>query len=203
MNYSLKDVTKIISQNIILIFICMLVFGGAMGLQAKLKKQTTYTGSRQVYIMRQYDQANANEELMADINLMKTYNALIESQDVAKVARQQLPKKLQREYSVADLNSMVNASHKDMTLVSTIKVTAASPKEAKLITNAYARAVQRQLPKMAPTIGEVKLFAPVKEADIQSKTTPSAKKRVALGLAIGLLVGMLIAFTLTTWKHLI
>lgn len=203
MNYSLKNIYQVVIKNLVIILAFAVICGGGMAIQAKMHRTTTYTAERSIYFESDYSGNAANEKLMADINLIKTYNQMIESDNVASVARKKLPKKLQHKYSVSDIAGMVSASQVQMSLVSTIHVKADSAKDSTLIVNAVANAAKEELPQMASSISEVRLFSAAKVSEATSKTTPSLKKRALLGVAIGLLIGMLVSFSITTWKKLI
>lgn len=201
--YTLGNISKTIVRNIVLIAVLTILFGIAGGFYAKHKQVTTYSNKRDLLVERTYTGATANEEVQADLSLAKTYETILESNNVASTARKQLPKKIQKKYSADDIASMTNAVSIPQSLVLEVKVKADSAKDATLITNAVAEASKSELKELAPSAGTVKLFAKARVSDAESKTTPSAKKYALAAAAAGLLIGMVVAFSISTWKHLI
>lgn len=200
---NLKSVSKIIWHNILFILASIIIFGIAGGLYAKHKKSTVYDAERSFMTERSYRGAGANEEVQADINLGKTYAEIVESKDVAKSAHRQLPSRLQKKYSVKDINGMVDAHSVMQTTIIKVNVKAKSAKNAATIVNAITDASVKQISNKVPSAGQITPFAKVSASDTHSITTPSIKKYGLLGSAVGLLVGMIIAFSVTTWKKLI
>lgn len=200
---SLKTVAKIIWRNIIVIMAFTVVLGVVGGLYAKHKKSTVYEAERSFMTEHAYRGAGANEEVQADINLGKTYAEIVESKDVAKSARQMLPHKLRKEYSVKDISGMTNAHAVMQTTIIRTNVKAKSAKSAAKIVNAVTNASVKQINKKVPAAGKITPFAKTTASETRSITTPSIKKYALLGAAIGFLLGMVIAFSITTWTKLI
>lgn len=200
---SLKNISKVVGHNLLIIVIATIVFGLAGGLYAKHKRHTDYIAIRTMMTGHSYRGEAANEEVQADINLGKTYSEIVESEDVSRAAHKQIPKNLQKKYSASEINSMVKAHPVIQTTLVRVNVKAGTAKASSTIVNAVTDAAARQIPKKVPSAGKVSLFAKAKAADAQSVTTPSTKKFVLLGAAVGFLLGMVIAFSITTWTKLI
>ncbi|WP_056995433.1 YveK family protein [Limosilactobacillus equigenerosi] len=199
--YSLSKVTKIIVNNVAIIIASMVIFGGLMAIQAQRSKHTTYTAERSMMVASQYDKATIDKQVQADLNLMSSYKQIAKSDDVSKLAYKNLSNKLKKQYSFSDIKNMITVANVDQTLVLKVKATSDSPKVATIVANQAAEAVKYELPKISSNGGEVKLFSPAKVNDVESRTTPSTKKKLVIGLAVGLLVGIVISFTYTTWKE--
>lgn len=200
---SLSTVSKVILKNLLFIIVMTLLFGLVGGLYARHEKKTTYESTRSMVTSHTYKGSGANEEVQADINLSKTYADIVESRDVAKIARHKLSHKLQKDYTTSKLQSMVNAHPVMETTIVKIAVRADSAKDSSEIVNAVAEAAAEQIPQKVPTAGQIKLFAKAVPSEANSTTKPSTKKYALLGSAIGFLFSMLIAFSITTWTKLV
>lgn len=200
---SLKNISRIVWHNIIVIVIATLLFGLAGGLYARHKRHTDFTSTRNLMTSSSYRGAAANEEVQANINLGDTYAKIVESKDVARAARQKLPKSIRKEYSTKQISSMVNAHPIAQTTIVKINVKADTAKASAQIVNAVTEVAAKQIPKKVPSAGKISLFAKETANDAQSVTTPSTKKFVLIGAAVGFLLGMVLAFSVTTWTKLI
>lgn len=188
------------AKSIILILALAVIFGGTFGFLAKHRQSTTYTAHRSVLISHNYQAAptqnnDQNAQVMADQNLMPTYEELSQGRTVAKETRSLLPKKLQKKYTTDDLDSMIHAKSHQQSLILEMKVeTGSSAKDAAKIVNAAAEAVQKELPRLKAGAGTVTPLAKATADDVTSKTTPKAKKYAVVGAALGGLVGIVISF---------
>ena len=188
------------AKSIILILALAVIFGGTFGFLAKHRQSTTYTAHRSVLISHNYQAAptqnnDQNAQVMADQNLMPTYEELSQGRTVAKETRSLLPKKLQKKYTTDDLDSMIHAKSHQQSLILEMKVeTGSSAKDAAKIVNAAAEAVQKELPRLKAGAGTVTPLAKATADDVTSKTTPKAKKYAVVGAALGGLVGIVIFF---------
>ena len=200
---SLKNISKIIWKNILVIVITTLLLGIAGAMYAKHKQHTDYISSRNIMTSSSYRGAAANEEVQANINLGDTYAKIVESKDVAQVAHRNLPKSIKKEYSVAQISSMVKAHPVMQTTIVKVTVKAEKAKASSKIVNAVTAAAEQQIPKKVPSAGKISLFAKATADDAQSITIPSIKKFTLIGAAVGFLLGMVIAFSVTTWTKLI
>lgn len=200
---SLKNISKIIWKNILVIVITTLLLGIAGAMYAKHKQHTDYISSRNIMTSSSYRGAAANEEVQANINLGDTYAKIVESKDVAQVAHRNLPKSIKKEYSVAQISSMVKAHPVMQTTIVKVTVKAENAKASSKIVNAVTAAAEQQIPKKVPSARKISLFAKATADDAQSITIPSIKKFTLIGAAVGFLLGMVIAFSVTTWTKLI
>ena len=202
-NLTLTNVWKAIWKNIIVIAILTIIGGAGGYLYAHHKKITTYEAERNMLIAHRHVGQSANDQFMSDMGMMKTYSKIVESNDVANAAHKKLPKKLQKKYSTKQLSAMVNAHPIDQSTIMNVSVEADNAKDATVLVNTVTNASVNEIERIVPSAGTIRLFAKAKTADAMSHTTPSTKKYALLGAAVGLLVGMVIAFSITTWKHLI
>lgn len=200
---SLKNISKIVWYNIIVIVIATLLFGLVGGLYAKHKQHTDYVSTRNLMTTNSYRGSAANEEVQANINLGDTYAKIVESDDVARVARQKLPKSVRKKYNTNQISSMVKADPVMQTTIVKVSVKAETAKISSEIVNAVTDAAAEQIPKKVPSVGKISLFARETAGDAQSITTPSIKKFTLIGAAAGFLFGMVLAFSITTWTKLI
>lgn len=198
--YTVKELTQMFAKSIILILALAVIFGGTFGFLAKHRQSTTYTAHRSVLVSHNYQAAptqnnDQNAQVMADQNLMPTYEELSQGRTVAKETRSLLPKKLQKKYTTDDLDSMIHAKSHQQSLILEMKVeTGSSAKDAAKIVNAAAEAVQKELPRLKAGAGTVTPLAKATADDVTSKTTPKAKKYAVVGAALGGLVGIVISF---------
>lgn len=199
---SIRNISKIVWHNILVIAIATILFGIAGGLYAKHKQHTDYESTRNLMTERSYRGASANEEVQADINLGKTFAKIIESKDVAQMAHRKLPKGIKKEYSAKQISSMVDASPVMQTTMVKVSVKAKTAKDSSTIVNAVTDAAAKKIPQAVPSVEKVSLFAKETSNDAQSNTSPSIKKYTLIGAAAGFLLGMVIAFSITTWTKL-
>ncbi|MEK1369833.1 lipopolysaccharide biosynthesis protein [Limosilactobacillus fermentum] len=203
-SYSANDVIKIILKNIILIVVLAVIGTAGLGMYAKHKQTTTYTADREIMIGHNLNKVNyKNSQVLADLGMMQTYANLIQDRQVLSEARKELPKKLQKRYSVSDLESAVDAKPRAGEIILDIHAKVGSAKDAALIVNAVTDATKQELPKIKAGIGQIQPLSKAYASDVKSQTSPSAKKYAILGFALGALAGMVIAFVRTTFKHLV
>lgn len=200
---TINNISKIIFKNIISIVVITIICGVLGGLYAHHKKHTTYEATRYMMVDHEYTGENANEQAMADLSMTKTYAKIVESMNVAERTHKVLPSKLKKQYSTNDIMSMINTNPIDQSLVIKVEVTTGNANDSVKIVNAATQQAAKEIKIMAPSAGTVKLFAKARVADVTSHTSPSTKKYALLGAAVGFLIGMVIAFSITTWKHLI
>lgn len=200
---SLKGISKIVWHNIVVIVIATLLFGLIGGFYAKHKQHTDYISTRNLMTDRSYRGVAANEEVLSDINMGKTYAKIIESKNIARAAHRNLPKNLQKKYSTKKIGSIVKASPVDQTTMVRVSVKADTAKASSTIVNAVTYAAAKQIPKKVPSAKKISLFAKETASDAQSITAPSVKKFALMGAAVGFLLGMVIAFSITTWTKLV
>lgn len=198
----LNDVYKIIIKNCLLIAIFTVVFGIFGYFYAQHKQTTVYETTQNVIINHRYTGESANDELQSDLGLTKTYEKVIESNDIARKAKSYLPKKLQKKYSMKDIAAMTNVHAIPATTMLSISVKADSAATSTKVANAVARAAEKEIPNKIPS-GAVKSVSDSSKSDAKSITSPSRKKYAILGLAVGFLLGMVISFSITTWTKLL
>lgn len=200
---SIKNISKVVWHNIIVIVIATLLFGLIGGLYAKHKQHTDYISTRNIMTSHSYRGNSANEEVQADINLGSTYAKIVKSDNVMRAAHKNLPKSIRKEYSAKQLGTMVKAHPVTQTTIVKISAKAGTAKASSKIVNAVADAAAKQIPKKVPSTGKISLFAKATADDAKSITTPSIKKFTLIGAAVGFLLGMVVAFSVTTWTKLI
>lgn len=197
-----KDIYKTIIQNCVLIIAFTVIFGALGYFYAQHKQSTTYKTTQNVIIDHSYTGESANDEVQADLSLTKTYKEVIESDDVISEAREYLPSKLQKKYSVEDIAGMTSAQVIPATTMIEISTNSPSAKTSAQLTNAVVRAAEKKVPSKIP-FGSVKSVSKSDKNDAKSITSPSRKKYTVLGLAVGFLLGMVVSFSITTWTKLI
>lgn len=199
---SSKSLYTIILKNGIVIIVLTAIFGIIGYFYAQHKQSTVYEVTQNVIINRSYKGNSASEELQADLSLGKTYEKVIEGNNVSRQARLYLPKKLKKRYSAADINSMTNVSSVQGTTMLKISVTSSSANLSAEIANAVTKAAIKQIPDEIPS-GSIKAVSKADQRDANSITSPSRKKYIKIGMSVGFLLGLVIAFSITTWKNLL
>lgn len=208
-NYSVKELTSMFWKSILLIIIMALIGGAFLGLVAKKKQHTTYTATRNVLISRNLnryskeDNSNIQNSMVAnEQGMMESYKEIAEDRQVTDAAREMLPTKMKKQISASDFNDAITADSNQQSLVLKLSATSDSPVKSVRMVNASAEALEEQLPKIQPGVGEVVPLAKATKTGVNSKTTPHAKKYAAVGIALGGLVGIIISFVGITLKDL-
>lgn len=198
-NYSIKSITKIIINNILLIIILALLFGCLFGVVAKSKKVTTYTATRSIIITHNMIKRST---IASDRDLIPTYQDILKDQSIADNARNYLPKKIKKQYSTNDIQESINSTSRPDSLVINVHAKTKDAKVSTEIVNAVTKSFKKELPKIDGQAGRVQLLSKARVKDADSFTKPSIKKYTALGIALGTILGMVIAFTTTTYSKI-
>lgn len=194
-------------KSLIIVIVLALLGGGLMGLRAKKHQSTTYTAKTNIVISHDLNSIHKTSDgqdnvVNADLNMMPTYEEIAKNTTVSKQARQYLSAKIRKDYSTSDINSAIDAKAHPQSLVLTLKATTKSKNDSVAIANASAKAFVKELPKVQPGVGNVKIVNSAEKNDTSSKTSPSIKKHAAVGIALGGLVGLVISFVFITSKEL-
>lgn len=200
--FKTKNIYRTIIQNCVLIISFTVIFGVFGYFYAQHKQSTVYKTTQNVIINHSYNGESANDEVQADLSLAKTYKEVIESDDVIRKAKEYLPSKLQKKYSVEDIAGMTSAQVVPATTMIEISTNSPSAKTSAQLTNAIVRAAEKEVPSKIPS-GSIKSVSKSDKNDAKSITSPSRKKYTVLGLAVGFLLGMVVSFSITTWTKLI
>lgn len=199
--YSIKNITKAITSNIILIIICAVVIGGGFAFIAHHKQSTIYTASRGIMVTHNYNRTrNRSSAVDADQHLIPTYQDILNDNSVAVRARKKLPKNIRKHYSVADINHVVTSTSKGDSLVINVHAKTNSAKDSVAIVNAVTASFKNELPKIDAQAGKVHLLSRAERNNVDSVTKPSIKKYTILGVGLGILFGMVLSILLTTWR---
>lgn len=202
--YTLKSIGSILIKNIFLIVICGVLFGGLFGLIAKHRQTTTYIADRSIIISHDKTVSRTpNSQVLADQNMIPTYQDVIDNPMITSNARKYLSKDIKKEYPSDRIAHIVEANAKPNSLVINISARTDSAKASVEIVNAVSKSMKDKLPEIDERAGNVQLLAKSTVSSVDSITKPSFKKYVAVGSALGILIGMVIAFSVTTWKKLI
>lgn len=207
-NYTLKELTSMFWKSLCLIIILAIVGGATMGLYAKHKQITLYTATREVVVTHNLNEVRSNTNnpfdtrVNADLGMMPTYAEIAENESISAQAHKYLPKKLQKKYSVEELNRTVHCDSHQQSLVLTLKSRTESAKDSVRIVNATAKALRNQLPKLQPGAGKIVLLQKSSTKTVESLTKPSLKKYVVVGIALGAFLGILVSFITITFKDI-
>lgn len=202
-----ESLHKNIWKSLIIVIALALIGGGLMGIRAKRHQTTTYTAKTNIVISHDLNNIRKTSDgqdnvVNADLNMMPTYEEIAKNVTISKYARQYLSPKMKKEYSLSDINSSIDAKTHPQSLVLTLEATTKSKKDSVTIANASAKAFVKELPKVQPGVGNVKVLSRAVMSDTSSKTSPSIKKHSAVGIALGGLIGLIISFVFITSKEL-
>lgn len=197
-----NNIYKTVVENCLVIIIFTIIFGMFGYFYAQHKQRTVYKATQNVIINHRYNGESANEEVQADMSLAKTYEKVIESNDVLRKSKEFLPNKLKKKYSVENISGMINAHVIPSTTMIEISANSSSANTSAKLTNAVVHAAEKEVPNKIPS-GAIKSVSKSSKDDAKAITSPSRKKYTALGLAVGFLLGMIISFSITTWTKLI
>lgn len=207
--YKLEDISSSFWKAVILTIILAVVGGMGMYMVARHKQVTTYTAERSVIISHRINNSQLENEdnqdpvINADLNMMQTYTDIVQDEQIARTARQYLPKSIRKQYSAHEISQDVNADSHPQSLVMKIHVKTTNKEDSIKLVNAVAKGFQKELPSLQPGAGKVKLLAKATDNNIESTTSPNKKKFVAMGVALGGLLGIVISFVIITWKKYI
>lgn len=200
--YSINDLIKVITHNIIVIVLFAIIGAGCFFAIAKHKQVTMYSAERDIMISHNLSNRNAQGMLKTDLMMIPTYKDMISSRQVMSTAYKELPKGVRSHTTVDDLASSIKTDSNPESLVITIKATDQNPRAAVDYVNTVAKASQKELPKMQRGTGEVYVYPQANRKNVTSQTHGSVKKWTLVGGALGIVVGMLLSFMITTWRHI-
>lgn len=200
--YSMSDLIKIVTHNIILIVVFAIIGAGSFFTIAKHRQVTTYSAERNIMINHSLATRDAHSKLKTDLMMIPTYEDMISSRQVMDKAYKRLPKKLRKHTNAEDLASSIKTDSKPGSLVITIRATDRDPQKAISYVNTTAVASQKELPKMQRGMGDVYVYPKATNGNVISQTHGSVKKWTLVGGALGIIVGMLLSFIVTTWRHI-
>lgn len=201
-NFSIKGLTKVIINNVLLIIICAIIFGGLFGLFAHHKESTTYNASRAIMVTHNFNRSKEKSSAVeADQHLIPTYQDILTDNTISKAAKKNLPKKIRTKYTVNQINHAVSSSAKGDSLIIVVHAKTDNEKDSIALVNAVTKAFKTELPKIDAQAGKVHLLSKATEDSVVSNTSPSVKKYAILGIGLGILLGMVLSVLLTTWKN--
>lgn len=200
--YSINDLIKVITHNIVLIIIFAVVGAVCFFAIAKHRQVTTYSAERSIMVSHNLQARNAHTMLKTDLMMIPTYEDMISSRQVMGTAYKKLPKKIRRQTTVKGLANSIKTDSKPGSLIITIKAVDQGSNTAINYVNATAVAAKDELPRMQRGTGLVYVYPKATKKNVSSQTHGSVKKWTLVGGALGIIVGMLFSFMLTTWRHI-
>ena len=203
----LKSLRKNVLKSLVIVIVLAILGGGLMGFHAKRSQTTTYTTKTNIIVshdLNNVSNENTNDGqtiVNADLNMMPTYEDIAKNITISKQAKKYLPLKVRKEYSLDDINNAVNAKTRPQSLVLTMEATTKSKYDSVEIANSSAKAFIKELPKVQTGVNNVRIIDKATKLNTTSKTSPSVKKYVAVGIALGGLIGLIISFMFITSKE--
>lgn len=201
--YTVSELIKILFKHLVMVIVLGIIFGGAFGLYAHKKQNTTYTATSRLVIQHKIpetDIKDSNSQLRADINMMDTNVSFLHDGTILKTIKNQLNKKYNLKYSTSELSKMITGETHENSVVMSIETSSSNSKKAKQVANVAASVYQQNANNLNVNMGEVTISSNANQNIVTSTTSPSVKKYVLLGVAIGMFIGIIVAFIIESMK---
>lgn len=190
MEFSFKDIMRIIKKNIIFIVAVTLAFAVCSFLGTKFLVQKTYTTSVKLYVSTSYDISSGYDSLQSHNyaqNIVLTYIEMLDSNRFYTAVAE----KLENKYTASELDNIIGFTSVENTEVFNANVSCNSPEEAKKIADAVAQTAPE-------TIALLKSEAQLKIVDEAvmpvSPASPSVSRNVMVAFMAGLILSLIIVF---------
>lgn len=184
---SLKDILEILKKRSLHILLLVVVMGGLAVAYTFLMVTPTYQSSTQ-FIVKQNsstDREYSSSEIETSLELIATYNDIINSQRILDTVSEELK---------IDLNSdHVEVSSSEGSQVVTVSVTHTDPKMAVDIANTIFATFKETLPILM-NVENVNILTEAELPENPQPISPRPLLNIAIGIAAGLLLGVGFAF---------
>ena len=191
MEFSFKDVLRIIKKNIVFILVVSVVAALATFFVTKFFVPKTYTSSVRLYVNVNNSNATSAESLSSHSlaqKMVPTYIKLLDTHQFYE----NVSKELKEKYSPSRLKAMVSFTEDENTEVFNAVVKADDPGKAKTVADAVAKVAPETISEMLDHNAQLKI---VDEAQIpQSPTSPNTSRNVIIAFVAGLVVALVISF---------
>lgn len=190
MEFSFKDIWRIIKKNIVFIVAVTLAFALCAFVGTKFLVKETYATSVKLYVSTSHDSSSGYDSLQSHNyaqNIVATYIEMLDSNRFYTAVAEQL----ENEYTASQLKGMISFTRIEDTEVFKANVTCNSPEEAKKIADAVAV-------KAPETIALLKNEAQLKIVDEAvlptTPASPNVSRNVMVAFMAGLILSLIIVF---------
>ncbi len=191
MEISFKDILRIIKKNIIFVIIISLVFAVCSFFATSFFIQKTYTSSVKLYVSANYQDTNANDDLVTYNYTSKLVATYIQMLDTNKFYTA-VSKQLNEKYTPSALKSMITFTSVENTEVFMCSVVSTDPTEAKSIADAVAEVAPKTISELLVNNYQLKI---VDEATIpKTPTSPNVTRNVLFAFLAGFVISLVFAF---------
>ncbi len=191
MEFSFKDIPRIIRKNLILIIIVSVVAAAGTYFATALLVAPTYTSTVKLYVNAQINAKTSYEELNSHNYAQKmvaTYIEVLNTNHFYSKVADELPD----DYSAGYLKSLIQFSEVADTEVFSATVSCNDPIKAKTIADAVAKVAPQTIKEQFENNASLKI---VDEAQLpKAPTAPSPARNAVIAFIGGLIISLIIAF---------
>ncbi|MCD9063416.1 MULTISPECIES: YveK family protein [Staphylococcus] len=189
-NITLKDITKLIKENLLLIISMIIVFGLLSFVISQFIITPKYEATSQVIInQKKGNQDNIYKnpnEVQTNIQLVKTYSDIINSNEIKSKALEEA----KISNSKQNLNGISISSEENSQIIK-INVLHKNPKVATKIANNIANLSKNEIKKVMG-IDNLSILSNATNEQVKTPSTPNKTLNTILGLLLGLVIALLI-----------
>ncbi|MBO1198298.1 capsule biosynthesis protein CapA [Staphylococcus simiae] len=189
-NITLRDITKLIKENLLLIVSMVIIFGVLSFLISQFIITPKYEATSQVIINQKkgnQDSLYKNpNEVQTNIQLIKTYSDIINSNDIKAKAL----KKSNLNNSKENLNGISISSEENSQIIK-INVLHKNPKSAVKIANNIANLSKSEIKKVMG-IDNLSILSNATNEQVKKPASPNKILNTIIGLLLGLVIALLI-----------
>lgn len=189
-NITLRDITKLIKENLLLIISMIIIFGLLSFVITQFIITPKYEATSQVII----NQKKGNQEslyknpneVQTNIQLIKTYSDIINSNEIKSKAL----KEAKLNNSKENLKGISVNSEEDSQIIK-INVLNKEPKAAVKIANNIAQLSKSKIKKVMG-IDNLSILSNASNEQVKTPSTPNKTLNILLGLLLGLVIALMI-----------
>ncbi|MCJ1655228.1 Wzz/FepE/Etk N-terminal domain-containing protein [Staphylococcus sp. NRL 16/872] len=192
-NLNFSEFGKILKENIVLIILCVVIFGAFSFVVSQFIITPKYQATANVII----NQKRANDdnlyknpnEIQTNIQLIKTYSEIISSEEIKNKALEKI--------NTNDENSLYKGLTVDTvenSQIIKINVLSEHPKEAVAYANEVAKTSKEEIERVMG-VDNLSILSKATNDQVKSPTTPNISLNVVFGIVFGLVISFLIMFT--------
>lgn len=209
MEFSFKDLFRIIKKNLVFVIIVAVIAGAASFLITKVFIPKTYTATVKLYVNSNYNGKTSYDDLTSFNYAQKMVGTYMELLNTERF-RAAVADKLGNKYTPSELKSMVSFEEVADTEVFKATVVCSDPKETKRIADAVAVAAPETINNILSTSSVASSDSADKKADAQTEpktelkvvdeaqtpkepTSPSTTRNVIIAFFGGLIIALVVS----------
>lgn len=191
MEFSFKDILRIIKKNIIFIIVVSLVCAAGSFVVTKFVVKKTYTATVKLHVNTNNGSLSINEDLISYNYAEKLVTTYINMLDTNRFFSA-VSDALDNDYSASELKSMVKFTGVEDTELFKADIVSEDPKEAKRIADAVADTAPATIEQLLQKSAKLDI---VDEAQVpKAPTSPNVAKNTLIFFVAGLVCSLIIAF---------